>query len=154
MKRLLLAAAVAAAAAGCQRGDEFERLETVPAEGKVLYKGRPPVGAEVTLVPVGNDSPDAVKPRGKVGEDGVVRLATYPSADGKADGAPPGEYQVGVRWATRKRASAEDPDEGGPPGPPGGVQPDRLGERYSNPRTSGLVVTVAAGRPLDPIVLK
>lgn len=145
-------AAVAGLAAGCQPG-EPRRLATVPAEGKVLYKGKPPVGARVVLLPVADESPDAVKPSGTVGDDGTFRLSTYPTADGRPDGAPPGEYRVSIRWTARRPAGDPD-DEGSPPGPPGGIQPDRLGERYSDPKTSGLRVTVEAGKPIEPIQLK
>ena len=140
-------AAAALAAAGC--GEKNKKLAVVPTEGRVLYKGKPAVGARVVLVPVADDSPTGVKPRGVVGKDGAFRLTTYDAADG----APPGEYRVSLRWP-RPRASAADADEGGPPGPPGGVQPDVFGERYSDPKKSGLTVRVEPGKPIDPILLK
>lgn len=151
-RTVLLALAVGVlAVAGC--GEKYPRLAVVPAEGKLLYKGKPAVGAQVILTPVNDDSPDAVRPRGRVGKDGVYKLSTYPQPNGEPDGAPPGEYRVSIRW-TSPPQSTNDPDEPGPPGPPGGPQRDRLGERYSNPKTSGLVVRVEAGKPIDPIVLK
>jgi hypothetical protein len=149
--RSLWLVGLAAAAAGCGGGPA--KVPTVAAEGKVLYRGRPAAGAQVVLVPVGDDSPDAIKPRGTTDANGVFRLKTYPSADGKPDGAPPGEYRVSLRWTARAKRSAADADEGGPPGPPS-LQQDRFGERYSNPRTSGLTVKVEPGKPLPPIELK
>lgn len=150
--RLIPLALVALMATGCG-GDELRKLPVAQARGKVLYKGKPPVGAVVLLVPAKDASPDAIKPRGVVGADGVFELATYPSADGKADGAPPGEYRVSLRWTTRRK-SATDDDEGGPPGPPGGVQPDRLGERYSDPAASGLTLTVDKTGAVTPEVIE
>jgi hypothetical protein len=148
-KARLTAFALALTVAGCAA--QAARLPTAPAEGKVLYKGKPADGAQVVLVPVGDDSPDAVKPRGTADRNGVFKLTTYPGADGKADGAPAGEYLVSVRWTKRQRESAADADEGGPPGPPS-LQGDRLKERYSNPKNSGLKVTIDAAGKLDPPV--
>ncbi|MBN9518933.1 hypothetical protein J0H58_10510 [bacterium] len=137
---------------GCGPTDS-PRQAVVPAQGKVKLKdGKVPEGAEVTLLPANDDSPDGVKPRGRVGKDGTFRLTTYPGASAEPDGAPPGEYRVAIRWTTRKRASAVDPDEGGPPGPPS-LAGDRFGEKYSNPKSSGLRVTVAADGSLSPSVL-
>lgn len=133
---------------GCRK-DEYPRVAVVPTELKVLHKGKPAAGARVVLVPVGDDSPDGIKPRGQVAEDGTVKIGTY----ALADGAPPGEYRVSVRWTARTAAKNDD-GEDAPPGPPGGVQPDRLGERYSNPKTSGLTVKVEPGKPLATIELK
>lgn len=149
--RTLIPALAVAAVAGC--GPQYPRLPVVPAEGKVLYRDKPAVGAQVILVPVGDDSPDSVKPRGTVGKDGVFRLATYPTQDGKPDGAPLGEYRVSVRWPVSRNVAA-DPDEPTPAGPPGGLQGDRLGERYSDPKTSGLTVKVEKDKPVGPIVLR
>lgn len=137
-------------AAGCAA--RAERLAVAPAEGTVLHKGKPAAGAQVILVSVNDESPDSVKPRGTADKNGVFKLTTYPAADGKPDGAPVGEYLVSVRWTTRQRESAADEDEGGPPGPPS-LQGDRLKEKYSNPKTSGLRVKIDAAGKLDPPVL-
>lgn len=155
MTRRLLPTALAAGlllSGGCAR-DEYAKLPVVPAEGRVLYQGKPTAGAEVTLLPVGDDSPDAIKPRGRVNAEGVYKLSTYPTADGRPDGAPPGEYLVAVRWPS-KSGRADDGDEGGgPPGPPG-LRGDRLKERYSHPKKSGIVVRVEPGKPIETINLK
>jgi hypothetical protein len=149
-KARLTAFALFLAAAGCAA--KAERLPTAPAEGKVLYKGKPADGAQVVLVPVGDETADAIKPRGTADKNGVFKLTTYPSADGKPDGAPAGEYLVSVRWTKRQKESAEDADEGGPPGPPS-LQGDRLKEKYSNPKTSGLKVTIDGTGKIEPPVL-
>ncbi|WP_020468056.1 hypothetical protein [Zavarzinella formosa] len=154
--RRLVAIAIAGlmvSLAGCGGDKGIKKVALVSAKGKISYKGKPPVGARVVLLPSKDESPDAIKPYGFVAEDGTFELTTYPSANGKPDGAPPGDYLVSIRWTARSK-SAVDEDEGGPPGPPGGVQRDRLGDRYSNPKTSGLRLTVAEGRDLEPIELK
>lgn len=142
---------IVALVVGC--GEKYPRRPVVQAEGKVLYKGKPAIGAQVLLVPEGDDSPDAVKPRGRVGPDGVYRLTTYPAPDGKPDGAPPGKYLVSLRWTSRP-AIAADPDEPDPAGPPGGPRRDFLRDKYSNPKTSGLTVQVEPNKPIAPIELK
>lgn len=133
---------------GCQR-EKYPRVAVVPAEVRVLYRGKPAVGAQVVLVPVNDDSPDGIKPRGRAIDDGTVKFGTY----AHSDGAPPGEYRVSIRWANQTR-SKDDDGEDAPPGPPGGVQPDRLRERYSDPKTSGLKVQVEPGKPIPSIELK
>jgi len=143
--------ALVLAATGC--GEKVERLPTVPVEGKVLYKGKPAAGAQVVLLPAGDGSPDAIKPTATVGADGTYRLTTYPSREGTPDGAPVGEYLVSIRWTTRPEKPKAEDDDDLPPGPPGGIQPDRLKEKYSNPKTSGLKVKIDAAGKLDPPVL-
>jgi hypothetical protein len=149
--RLFILFAFVLFASGCARTNS--KLPVVAAEGKVLFRGQPAVGAQIVLVPVNDDSPDGIKPRGRVGADGTYHLTTYTSADGKPDGAPVGEYRVSIRW-TQAPAQTGDPDEPDRPGPPGGVQRDYFGDRYSNPKTSGLTVRVEAGKPIDPINLQ
>lgn len=151
MLRLLGLSSLVLLAVGC--GSPYPRLPVVPTEGKVLYRGKPAVGAQVILVPEGDDSADAVKPRGTVKADGTYVLATYPNPDGKPDGAPLGRYRVSVRW-THRPQTAFDPDEPGSAGPPGGPRRDLLNERFSNPKTSGLVVEVDRSGKLTPIELK
>lgn len=137
---------------GCGQ-PEYVQLPVVPAEGVVLFQGKPPAGADVTFLPLNDNSPDAVKPRGKVAADGSYRLATYPTADGKPDGAPPGEYRVAIRWPTRPARLTDGDEGGGPPGAPG-LQGDRLRDRYSRPDKSGLTARVEAGKPIETIRLK
>lgn len=146
--RLLPVLALGCLAAGGCKKDEFPRVAVVPAAVKVQHKGKPAVGAQVVLVKLNDDAPDGIKPRGRVGADGTVKLGTY-AID---DGVPPGEYQVSIRWTARVQSKDED-GEDAPPGPPGGVQPDRLGERYSNPKTSGLKVKIDEAGKLEPAVL-
>jgi len=141
---------LAAAACGCGKG-EPPRVAVAPAEGKVVYKGKPAAGAVVTLLPAGNESADALKPRGTADKDGVFKLTTYPGADGKPDGAPAGEYLVSIRWTARPKGGAEDDDA--PPGAGGSPGGDRLKEKYSNPKTSGLKVKIDSAGKLDPAVL-
>jgi hypothetical protein len=73
-----------------------------PVRGKVLVDGRPAAGATVVFQPV-QDSAEALKPSGRVGDDGTFRLDSYPHGQG----APAGEYIVLVTWFA---ADPRDPD--------------------------------------------
>lgn len=152
----LLIAGFATLTIGCS--EKYPRLAVVPVTGTVLFKGKPPVGAQILLVPVNDASPEGVKPRGVVGPDGTFTLATYPNAEGKPDGAPPGEYLVSLVWFGQpelKTGKAVNADDDLPVGPPGGIQPDRFGGKYSNPQKSNIRVTIKDGETkLDPIELK
>ena len=125
--------------AGCAK----ETLKpVVPVEGKVLHRGKPVAGAVVFLVPAADGAADdAVRPRGVTGPDGTFRLTTY----AQDDGAPPADYAVSVRCPPPQSAS-DGPLGVGPPR-------DMFRGRYSNPRTSGLQVSITPDttqlRPFD-----
>ena len=105
-----------------------------PVRGELLVGGKPAVGAVVSLHPVGNAAPDAVKPQATVEADGTFRPNSYELRDG----APAGDYALTVYW----------------PGGKGPVGPDRLKGRYGNPARPVMRVTVKAGdNVLEPIRL-
>jgi hypothetical protein len=90
-----------------------------PVRGTVLVAGRPAAGATVVFQPV-QDSAEALKPSGRVGDDGTFRLESYPHGQG----APAGEYIVLVTWYA---ADPRDPDN------PKNKLPTRYGERDKTP---------------------
>lgn len=102
------------------------RLAVHPAKGEVSYQGKPCGGALVLLHPLGAYDADTPRPRALVRSDGAFDLSTY--ADG--DGAPAGDYVVTVEW----RKVDDHPEQG----------KNVLPERYADPRTSGLKVSVSA----------
>jgi hypothetical protein len=113
--------AVISAIAGC--GNDREWPERYPTKVKVLYNGKPPVGATIVLHPADKiGSPSVVPSRGVVAEDGTVSFTTYLPDDG----VPAGEYVVSVFWI--------DPD--------GKSSTNRLPERYRDPSTSGHTIRV------------
>ena len=76
-------------------------------------------------------------PRGVTDAEGRFQLRTY--HDG--DGAPAGEYTVTVYWPdVRPKVSADDQ-----------LPPDRLDERFANPKNSSLRATVAAPHHAPPV---
>lgn len=74
----------ALALAGCSRGPKL-----VPVSGRLLYEGKPAVGATVVFIPAAADSA-AIRPTEYVEADGSFVLNTHPLGRG----APPGEYKV------------------------------------------------------------
>jgi len=114
--------------AGCGGTPEPPRAG-VPVRGSVLVDGKPAVRAQVVFHPLGD--PAAARPSGEVGADGTFILGTL-TAD---DGAAPGEYAVTVFWPDGSEAIGGDADS----------DKDRLGNRYSDPKTSPLRVRVEPG---------
>jgi hypothetical protein len=120
-----------------------------PVQGKVLYQGEPAVGAMVIFHPVTDDSLKAMRPSGQVAEDGTFFLTSEKSGDG----ASVGEYHVVVRWMVESNRTANRAPEAAGLGGPGGEESgesrammvDKLGNRYSDPKTSGLRATVRSG---------
>lgn len=132
-------AVVLLAAAGCGSGEK--RLPTFPAGGKVLVSGKPAAGAQVVFHPLNPTPADAPKPTATVKPDGSFALSTYTSGDG----APAGEYAVGVSW----------PSGGAPIGGDAESGPDRFGSRYADPQKSGLRARVnEAPTEIPPFDLK
>jgi hypothetical protein len=76
------------------------RKPVFPVEGQVLWKGKPPVGAQIVFHPVGQTGPDALNPAGQVDSQGKFTLTTYKANDG----APAGDYQVTIdHWESPGR---------------------------------------------------
>lgn len=109
-------------ALGC--GTKEQRKPVFPVRGSVLVAGKPAVNALVIFHPLTDPDPKAMKPNGEVDADGKFTLNTYTAGDG----APAGEYAVTVLWLEGGASSGGDAGSGS----------DKLGNRYANPRTSGL----------------
>jgi hypothetical protein len=135
-------ACLALLAGGCGRSPE--RVPLHPVAGIVTVKGAPADGAKVILFPV-DESMNAAGmpiPTGVAGPDGRFKLTSYEPDDG----APAGEYRVGVIWNEIVTPS-DDPAQV--------VTRDRLKGRYADPKTSGLKATVEAGATeLPPLSLQ
>lgn len=138
-RRLFIAAVAVVALGATSCGSADGRKPTYPVTGKVVWLGgKPAEHASVVLHPVGDPDPNVVKPRGKVGPDGTVKLTTYETDDG----APAGEYRVTVElWLANPKSDA----------PP----TNRLSPKYGSPDTSGLTARVEpTATTLKPIELK
>ncbi|MCA9072950.1 MAG: carboxypeptidase regulatory-like domain-containing protein, partial [Planctomycetaceae bacterium] len=119
-------------------GPEHDGPSAQPAHGTLTVNGDPAVGANVTLHPADGQNFDTrgSRPTGRVLDDGSFLLSTYETNDG----APVGDYVVTVFWA--KNPDAIEPS------------PDRLQNRYVNPKTSKIRVRIDEGEnTLPPIEL-
>jgi hypothetical protein len=113
-----------------------------PVSGTVRYNGRPVANAQVTFHPVNEANRKAVRPVGKVDDQGRFALTSF--KDG--DGAPAGEYKVTVVWYLARPARAGSDET---------VSANYLPQKYASVETSQLSVTVTPGtNELRPFELK
>jgi hypothetical protein len=141
--RFRLGAALAAAMllvgfAGCGNSGP----EVAQVYGKVTYNGEPVTKGNVSFVPMDpeNTSPAA----GKIQSDGSYELQTFEPGDG----ARPGKYRVAVTTITEKQILDYIPKK---PVPKPKLE---IPEKYTNPDTSDIVVTVESGSNDIPIKLE
>jgi hypothetical protein len=116
---------------GC--GPDTSHLpKTVPASGVVTLDGNPVEGAQVVLVPAGQETTGAY---GTTDASGRFSLRAFE----EKDGAIPGEYKAQVSKTVEVKLD-------GPPGSLDGGDPVRFDygvpPRYTGVQTSGLTVTI------------
>ena len=116
--------------------------KTYPVKGSVFINGEAAKGAIVTFMPANREqNPDHV-PQGIVRDDGSFTIGTFEAGDG----APPGEYLVGIQWRgheTPKNSARKKT-----------IHQDKLLGQFK-PSASGIRVTVEAKEnQLDPFQLK
>jgi hypothetical protein len=121
---ILLGPALLASTIGCGQGDD--RLTAYPVTGEVFVDGKPATDCFVYFNPVVPDSKHPMRPYGQVDSAGKFSISTYLSGDG----APPGEYIVTFEWLTYQPLGNQ---WGGP---------DKLGDKYSDPKKSEFRVKV------------
>ncbi len=123
--------------ASCSRGGH---TPVYPVTGRVLFKGKPAEGAQVTFVGLDQKDPKTPKPGAQVKKSGVFRLSTYRSYDG----APAGRYAVTVIY----RSSARKVDDEN-------MGPDLLQGRYADAKTTPLKAEIKTGNnELEPLDLQ
>ena len=127
-------------ATGCSGGRN-------PVEGQVLVNGVPAAGVVVVFHPQGENADMADRPAGVTDENGTFRLSTSAGA-----GAAVGSYLVTFNWPEepkvdlKKKSFATTRENSD--------RPDRLGGKYSNPKSSQLKVDVKSGtNKLEPFQL-
>jgi hypothetical protein len=115
----------------------FGKPKPYPTEGVVLYKGKPAVGARVTLFPE-KLSKQSFFPTGVVKEDGTFKLTTY----APDDGAPAGNYQVTVMRGQMDRDKYDELSKKYSPQEIAQIAQrmtrDPLYSKYATPGSSGL----------------
>jgi len=137
-RHLTAAVCIAALTAGCGGAPDEVRPELQPVEGRLTINGKPATGAMLVLHPADKKDFDArgTRPTAQVGGDGVFHVMTYQTADG----APAGEYNVGVLWFDKPQSSNPH---------------DQLGGRFANPATSGLKIRIQKDQPaLEPLAIE
>lgn len=114
---------------GCGGSD---RPETIPATGVVTYQGQPVEGAQVMFTAT------AARPASAVTDaEGRFKLFTFVPGDGVVEGG----HQVVI--TKTERVAGEDPQNPYP------RMRNHLPEKYANPRTTPLSVTVSADGKTD-----
>ena len=129
---LAIAAIILTSITACGKNDGH--VKVYPAQGKVIVRGVPAEGARIVFYPVSEElkKHGMPVPDGITDAQGIFKLKSY-TVD---DGAPEGEYKVGVVWLEQLPPDA-DSDV---------VQPkDRLAGRYSDPQKSKLTAKIAKG---------
>jgi len=107
---------------------------TSPATGQVLVDGQPAPKLLVTCHDNrGTDIPNAPRPVGLTGEDGKIEFSTWQ----KADGIPAGEYVLTFTW--REWDPYWNRFHG----------TDRLKDRYADPATSTVKLSVKKDAPTE-----
>ena len=132
---LMLLGAVACWGCGGAPPKGGERLDVFPVSGEAFADGKPAKDAMVLLHPeTPHQLPEGARPissSGQVDENGKFVISTY----GNADGAPAGKYKVTISWPAAVGMSGRLDGE------------DRLGGRYSDPKSSQIEFEVA-GSPV------
>ncbi len=122
-----------AAIGACSRGDP-SRKPTFPVQGEVYVDGQPAGQLAVTCHNVqGMDTKNPTTTAAFTDEAGKFRLSTYLSGDG----VPEGEYVLTFLWGRHNLISMT---YGGP---------DKLKNRYDDPKKSKVRFTIEKGKPLD-----
>lgn len=132
----LLLAMLPCLIASCGGDEEPFRKETIPVTGQIVVDGQPP-GAPLQVYCHAANGMDTEHPsvtEAITAEDGTFALSTYETGDG----VPPGQYTLTVKWQQFNTFSM------------GYGGPDKLNDRYSDPNTSELTLSVESGdEPVD-----
>jgi hypothetical protein len=122
--------------AGCGKHDDAKPHAVYPAEGQVIWKGKPLADAHVTFFPQ-DWKPDKKNnyPSALTAADGRFHLTTHK----RDDGAPAGKYTILVTYHKMV-----------PVGPGAMPGPNVLPKKYEHAETSDLEVELAAGSNVVP----
>lgn len=122
---------------GCSKSDRGDRVETHPVKAAITFQGKPIPGAFVVFHPKTPQGGNVPNPRGMVSKDGHFSVTTF---DG-GDGAPAGDYVLTVQWY-KPIKSGGDIVSG----------PNVIPRKYTDPKTSDVVIQVAAGENNLPTI--
>lgn len=129
---------------GCNNGLP-PRQPVFPVKGRILANGVPAVHAKIFLVPLGEDR-DALRPRATSGSDGTFTISTYEHGDG----APAGEYAVGIAWRGPPRKGEAEPKEDEKDYGKEEGRLDFFKGRYRDAKASGIKIKVESAPTVVP----
>ncbi|MHB8973049.1 MAG: hypothetical protein ACYC3X_06960 [Pirellulaceae bacterium] len=110
------------------------RKETFPVTGEVVVDGRPAAALQVTLTDLkGMDKQMPTYSSAMTDDNGKFAVSTYK----QADGVPEGDYAVTFVWGELNLFSMQ---YGGP---------DKLKDKYNDPKKSTFQIKVVKGKPAD-----
>ncbi len=110
------------------------RKETFPVTGELIVDGKPAAAVQVTLTDTkGMDQELPTYSSAMTEENGKFSISTYELGDG----VPEGDYVVTFVWGELNLFSMQ---YGGP---------DKLKDKYSDPKTSTFKIKVEKGKPAD-----
>jgi 5-hydroxyisourate hydrolase-like protein (transthyretin family) len=117
----------------CSKTDSNRKV-TVPVSGEVYVDGQPAATLQVQCHPLaGMDKEQPTITQAITGDDGKFQLATYEAGDG----APLGEYKLTFVWQDFSVIAASFSG------------PDKLKDRYNDPKSSEVTLKVEEGAPID-----
>ncbi|QVL33182.1 hypothetical protein KIH39_04490 [Telmatocola sphagniphila] len=117
-------------------GDPYNGHPPQPVSGQVLINGEPAKGASIIFHHEGDWGTRSIVPQATCDQEGKFVMSTY----SQNDGAPEGEYKIALSWPAYRTKKAS---------------PDKLNGKFSDPKTSGLKVTIHPGKnELAPIEIK
>ena len=133
IKRMVGVAAFCVLLCSCGEPEQF-RKETYPVTGIVNVDGKPAAGLQVTCHDLkGLDTEHPSLSSGMTNQEGKFEISTYESSDGM----PAGDYVLTFMWGQMN--SMKRSYDG----------PDKLNNRYLDPKTSKTKFTVVEGEPID-----
>jgi hypothetical protein len=125
----------------CGCGKTEVKVPVVPVTGTIKVGKEIPVGAQVILHAKGHTLPAGVSPTGRVAEDGTFKVSIY----GAGEGVPAGDYVATVQWYKIVKGEGGGTISG----------PNVIPDKYGNPATSPLLVTVKnEPTELAPILIR
>lgn len=133
--KCLLITALVAGLASCSGDDEPFRKPTFPVVGKVTVDGAAPTSAVQVHCHAasGVDAEHPTFSQTETKEDGSFEISTYESGDG----VPEGDYVLTFVWQDFNLFNRSYSG------------PDKLNNRYADPKTSEFKATVKSGEPTD-----
>jgi hypothetical protein len=136
MRSLIVGLCVCVVFSSCNSRKVPDQRPLYPVKGEVTVDGKPVADVRVNCTDVKDvDRKELTGLSATTKEDGKFEVSTYYPGDG----APEGEYVVTFSWDGR-------PAAGRPGGRPG---PDKLNNRYSDPKKSQVRFKVEKGKPTD-----